>query len=296
MLDKMLFEVPYNFDESLLTYYEKNRKHINFLYLPPYKEDSDNTRTILQTNKIGRCYMPETRTEYEYHLRKINDMGLPFVILWQKKEHKMSLEMLEYYCSLKASGFIVASDDNAKIIKEYNCQLLVICSIVQRTCTGLLSKDLSNYDYVILYYPFNRSLNVLKKLIHIKNKLVLMPNICCDVECMSMHHWFPSDKRPFDPKKDCSMNIDNISRCGIILPQHLYLFDKYVGGYKLQGREYTTETIKYICHFYFKRTVYTDFVDPFLGREMTEKLMEMINSIPAEEYYNSKAIDIINKI
>lgn len=292
----MLFEVPYNFDKNLLIYYKKNKNYINFLYLPPYKDDSDNTRTILQSNKIGRCYMPESRVEYESHLKEIKALGLRFVVLWQREHLELSIDILKYYTDLCTSGFIVASDMNAKIVKAYDSKLLAICSIVQRSCDNISNRDLSYYDYIILYYPFNRSLDAIKKLNHIKNKLVLMPNICCDVECPSMHRWFPTPNKPFEPKRDCSMNIKNIHRCGIILPQHLELFDDYVAGYKLQGREWTTETIKYVCHFYFNRTVYADFVDPFLGREQTDKLMELINSSSLIEYYNTKTKDIIKRI
>ncbi len=292
----MLYEVPYNFDETLVKYYVKNKEYIKFLYLPPYKDDSVNTRTFLQTNEIGRCYMPQSRDEYESHLKKIHESGLRYVVLWQDRNHEISTNLIDYYYSLHASGFIVASDNNAKIIKSHKQDLLVVCSIVQRTCDKILSKDFSYYDYIILFFPFNRSLDILKRLSHLRSKLVLMPNSCCDVECSAMHHWFPKNDRPFDPEKDCSMNIKNIHRCGVILPQHLSLFDEYVGGYKLQGREWTTETIKYLCHFYFKRTIYADFVDPFLGREQTDKLMELISITPLEVYYNSKTQDLMKRL
>ena len=81
--------------------------------------------------------MPNTREEYEYHLRRIKEAGLRFVILWQVYEHDLSIEMLDYYSGLETSGFIVANDKNAALIKQYNPQLLVICSIVQRTCYNI---------------------------------------------------------------------------------------------------------------------------------------------------------------
>ena len=289
----MLFEVPYNFDENLIKFYKKNRSYINYLYLPPYKDDSANTRTSIQTNTVGHCYMPNTREEYEYHLRRIKEAGLRFVILWQVYEHDLSIEMLDYYSGLETSGFIVANDKNAALIKQYNPQLLVICSIVQRTCYNILNKDLTNYDYVILYYTFNRALDVLKLLSNLKDKLIIMPNTLCDVNCPSVHHWFPTKDKPFDPSRDCSMTIEHIDRCGFIFPEHLKLFDKYVGGYKLQGRELATESIKYLCHFYFKRTEYEDFVMPFLREDMAEKLKKMFEKYSVEEYYNTKTAQVI---
>ena len=249
----MLYEVPYNFDENLLKFYQKNLAFINYLYLPPYRDDSANTRSSIQTNTRGRCYMPNTREEYEYHLHKISEAGLRFVILWQVKDLNMSFDTLNYYSKLKTSGFIVASDENAAFIKQTNPNLLVICSIVQKTSFDILKKDLTNYDYVILYYTFNRALDALKKLEHLKDKIVIMPNTLCDVNCPSVHHWFPTKDKPFKPS-DCSMP-NHLDMCGLILPEHLKIFDNYVGGYKLQGREYPTEAIKYLCHFYFIRVL-----------------------------------------
>lgn len=292
----MLFEVPYNFDEQLITFYKKNKSFINYLYLPPYKEDSANTRTSIQTSTLGHCYMPKTREEYEQHLHKITEAGLRFVVLWQVFGLKMSTKVLNYYTKLHASGFIVADDRNAAFIKQNFPQLLVICSIVQRTCYNIFEKNLSNYDYVILYYPFNRALDALKKLSRIKEKLIIMPNSLCDVNCPSVHHWFPTKERPFDPSRDCSMTIEHIDRCGLILPEHLELFDVYVGGYKLQGRELPTEAIKYLCHFYFKRTKYNDFIAPFLSEEMAKKFKELFEKFTIDEYYNTKTAQILNRI
>lgn len=166
----MLFEVPYNFDENLIKFYKKNKSFINYLYLPPYKDDSTNTRTSIQTSIVGHCYMPNTREEYECHLCRIKEAGLRFVILWQVYKLDLSIGMLDYYSELGTSGFIVANDKNAALIKRYNPQLLVICSIVQKTCYNILKKDLTNYDYVILYYTFNRALDVLKLLPNLKKK------------------------------------------------------------------------------------------------------------------------------
>ena len=203
--------------------------------------------------------------------------------------------MLNYYSKLNTSGFIVANDKNASFIKRNKPNLIVICSIVQRLTYNILEKDLSNYDYVILYYPFNRALNALKKIQHLKKKLILMPNSLCNINCPSVHHWFPS-KNTFNPSCDCNMTIDNIDKCGLIFPEHLKLFDSYVAGYKLQGREYPTESIKYLCHFYFKRTKYKDFVVPFLREDMANKLIESINHSKIEDYYNSKTAFMLNKL
>lgn len=204
--------------------------------------------------------------------------------------------MLDYYCRLGASGFIVADDRNARIIKEYRRDLSVICSIVQRIGANIKGKDLKDYDYVILYYPFNRAIDALKRLDEIKDKIILMPNTMCNIDCPSTHHWFPQTGRPFDASRDCPMTIKNIDRCGIILPEHLGLFDNLVGGYKLQGREYPTTAIKYICSFYFNRISYDGFVDPFFEEGMATRLKEQIRSMTPEVYYNIRSFDIIESM
>ncbi len=288
----MLYEVPYNFDENLIHFFKSNKSHISYLYIPPYRDDSDNTRTTIQTTVLGHCYFPYSREEYEYHLRKVNSSGLKYVILWQVHNKPLTDYLIKYYCGLGASGFIVANDINASAIKQYNPNLMTICSIVQRVSCNIIDKNLSKYDYVILYYPFNRALNALKKLTKFRNKIILMPNTLCNVDCPSTHHWFPSANKPFDPKKDCPMTEKSIGKCGLIFPRDLFLFDDYVSGYKLQGREYTTETIKYICNYYFKRKKGLEFVDPFLKTSMAKELKKLADSTTPEEYYNMKSLEL----
>ena len=288
----MLYEVPYNFDERIITFYRKNISYINYLYLPPFKDDSDNARTNVQSKKIGHCYMPQTRAEYERHLQRITDAGLRFVVLWQIRDKEISKDILDYYCHNHASGFIVASDANAQIIKEYNNKLLVICSIVQKICSDVIKRDLSIYDYVILYYPFNRGLDALQQIRHLKDKLILMPNTLCHVDCPSVHHWFGSN----GVDVCCPINIDYIGKCGLILPHDITLFDKFVAGYKIQGREYSTEVIKYLCHFYFHRTKYSDFIDPFVGPELARRIKEVTNNTPPEQYYNTESSNLLSKM
>lgn len=293
-----LFEVPYNFSISLLNFYKKHSSYISFLYLPPYKDDSINTRTSIETKKKGRCYMPQSREEYEEHLHKINKAGLRYVVLWQDIDNTITHNMLDYYARLDAFGFIIANDKNAKIIKEYNPSLLVICSLVQRLCANVSKKDFCYYDYLLLYYPFNRSLDALKQLQHLKDKIIIMPNTLCNIDCPSIHHWFPPKNKPFVQNRDCMALIDKhnyVKRCGLISPEHLCLFDNYVGGYKLQGREYSTDMLMYICQIYFEREAPTELYD-MLGKDLSFKLQAELNSMSLNEYYNIKTDEIINII
>lgn len=109
-----LFEVPYNFSKKVLTFYSKNSNRISFVFVPPYKNDSINTRSSIETHRKGSCYMPNTRSEYESHLSGIVQAGLKYVVLWQVPDLIISDEIIKYYQDLGAVGFIVGNDESAK--------------------------------------------------------------------------------------------------------------------------------------------------------------------------------------
>lgn len=285
---KKKFEVPYNFEEELLTYYSAHARYVNFLFLPPYSDDTLNTRTCIQTRIKGRSYMPQSREEYEYHIRLILDHGLRFVVLWQDRDAVISEDLLNYYAGIGACGFIVANDDNAKIIKDYDSNLLVISSIVQRLCAGMSSRDFTYYDYIVMFYPFTRSLEGLKKLSTLKDKIVIMPNSMCHTDCPGLHHWFAEDIRSFERSNSCPAVKDE-SRSTFIKPEHLAIFDDLVGGYKLQGREWSADYIVSICEAYFHRTTLKHLISDGLLKTINEGL----SKLGEEEYYNVKTPEII---
>ncbi|GEM_PF-909306 len=288
---KNKFEVPYNFDEEIIPYYKHYLPYVNFLFLPPYSEDLMNTRTYLQSNKKNFSYMPQTREEYEYHLNLIKANKLRFVVLWQDRKNVISKEYLDYYTNLGACGFIIANDENAKIIKEYDSKLLVISSIVQRLCKGISTKNFDYYDYCVLFYPFTRSLNAIKKLSKLKDKLVLMPNTHCHTDCQGIQHWFIEDIRTFEFDKHCPAYNDS-TKSTFIYPEHLYLFDNYIGGYKLQGREYPTDIIITNCEAYFNRITPKTLISPFLQ----EELQKLHKESSLDDYYNFQTKNIISLI
>ena len=293
----ILFEVPYNFALSLLPFYERQASSISFLFLPPYHADSINTRSSIETKRVGRCYMPQSREEYECHLGRIVASGLRFVVLWQDPRRVITKNELDYYCSNGASGFIVSNIDNARVIKKYNPNLIVIASLVQRLCENVSKIDLDPYDKVILYYPFNRALDALKYLQHIRDKIVLMPNTLCHVDCQSMHHWFPT--RPFVQQRDCLVVKDRkryLNNCGFISPEHLYLFDDYIGGYKLQGREFSTDLLKYTCQLFFKRDDPFRLLEGMLGKDFAVEYHSAFEQMTLEEYYNVKTSSVLKLI
>lgn len=280
------FEVPYNFAKTLIPFYAKYNDKIRFIYLPPFRDDSINTRSSIETKKKGWCYMPKSRSEYEAHLELISQANLKFVVLWQHPSQTITTDQLTYYTSLGASGFIVGNDANAHVIKQYNPNLVVICSLVQRICSDILTRDFSDYDYILLYYPYNRALDALKELTFIKHKLIIMPNSLCHVDCPSMFHWFPSKNSHFEMRSCPSFQQPQNS--SFISPKHLYLFDNYVAGYKLQGREYPTELLMYICETYFKRDSAVDLLEALMGKESSDIIRQHMQHLGTKDYYNTK--------
>jgi hypothetical protein len=287
------FEVPYNFDEVLIPFYQQQKEYINFIFLPPFREDLRNTRTIVEGCTKGLCYMPSSRSEYEYHLLSIHNAGLKIVLLWQVPDSILTINNLDYYTSLGVDGFIIANDKNASIIKNYNNNLLVIASIVQRICDNISRRDFTLYDYVVMFYPFNRSLKCVEILSNknLKGKMIIMPNTVCHTDCPAIHHWFPSTDHPFVQDRDC-FAMRNISKCCFIYPEHLYLFDDFVAGYKLQGREYPTDIIIDVCTSYFKRISSDGLLEPNIDNVLKQNQRK----IPLREYYNTKTSEIIELI
>ena len=235
--------------------------------------------------------MPQTRKEYEYHLRLIMERNLRFVVLWLDRESIISREFLDYYTQLGAIGFIIANDKNAQIIKEYDPCLLVISSIVQRLCNDISKRNFDYYDYCVLFYPFTRSLDAIKQLSKLKDKLVVMPNSHCHTDCPGIQHWFVKDIRKFEFDKLCPAYNDD-TKSTFIYPEHLNMFDDYVGGYKLQGREWPTDFVVTTCEAYFNRCT----PDTLLPHGLNEELQKMHKKSSLYDYYNFKTSEIIDII
>ena len=283
------FEVPYNFDFSLIDFYANYRAMISFVYLPPFKSDAINTRTIIENPYKGSIgYVPDVREEYIEHLIYIKEKALEFYILWQDSK-PIEPEIIRFYQNYGVSGFVVGNDQNASIIRNYDKNLRLIASITMKlTFHELLRKDFNNFDSVILFFPFTRSLNAIKKLNHIREKLVLMPNTICYTDCYAVHHWFPENNE-LRPEDRC-LARENIDKCCFIYPEHLYLFDDYLGGYKLQGREYPTLEMMKNAEAYFNRSSPGSFLEPAIDVQ----LKKLISEKGLSAYYNTKSDEIIS--
>lgn len=279
------FEVPYNFDKKILQYYADNKDYISYIFVAAFSDDCySSNRDTYDDDEI--CIMPKTRELYESHLISIRDSGLDFCVLWQEKDHLLSNNLLDYYINLGCKGFMVSSNDNAAIIKKYDPSLLVISSITRHLYKGITNEDFSNYDFVVLAHPFNRSLDAIKKLNYMREKLILLVNTACHTDCYSPAHWF---NPKFDAVKNCKQR-ENVSKTCFIPPNQLYIFDQYIGGYKLLGREFTTKMLIEECEMYFHR----DYKKGMFKKWLEEGIAQQQAAMTLEQYYNTKTRDIID--
>lgn len=276
------FEVPYNFDFNIIEYYSSKIENISFIYMPAYRKDSKNARSAYENYISGKeSYVPFYKTEYIEHLTAIAKAKLKVLILWQENENLINENQIECYLKHGASGFVFTNDLNAKKCKKIDRNIITVASIIKKlTYHKILYADLSDYDFIVPFYSLCRSLDVLKRLTSIKEKIVLMPNTRCHANCEATHHWFAS--KDTVNKIECGIDKNLNSSC-FIYPEHLYLFEDHVAGYKLQGREWNTDFIKKNCESYFNRKTLPHLID-----ERKDTIFKnMIKNNGQYHYYNA---------
>ena len=87
-----------------------------------------------------------------------------------------------------------------------------------------------------------------------------------------------------------------ISMTAFIPPEHLYMFDDWVGGYTLQGREYVTDLVEEICRIYFSRDDSRNLCHTMLGDDLSYKFRRMSFESDLSIYYNMKSYDLIRHL
>ena len=242
------FEIPFNHTKSILDFLEKYREtlipYISHLLVAPFVEDYHSTRH-------KEAIKPLSRSKYEKQIEKLQELGYTPAILINGIE-KVKQEFLDYYINkLHCNTFIVHSDEIAKYIKDNYKNIITIASITKKlSLKDIQEKDLSMYDYIVLFYTFNASLENIKKLPN-KYKYILMVNTYCDYTCDFNTHWFTDDGSKCPRYKNGEKN----TTC--IFSEDLNIFDPYISIYKLQGREYETDMIvREIMYWIFNKEKY----------------------------------------
>lgn len=270
------FEVPYNFDVNLMQSIKDAgyADYVELIYSAPFFEDHDGAKKfyVHKDSTTTESWRELTREEYETRVRAITEHGFKLGILLQHPTQKVTEEIVSYYIGLGAKSFMVSNDQTALTIRKVDPTVEIIASITKKLSVyELLERDLSMYDKIVLYFPYNRALDTIAMLPK-KYKYVLLINCACGYTCPGTHHWFA--------KADSNgVELSDLNACTsskrdemiLIMPQDLHYFDEYIDTYKLQGREYTTKMIIDDIERYVERPYWTTSTNQYIEETTVDR-------------------------
>lgn len=236
------FEIPYNFDKKLIDFLNIYSLNIHCIYLPPYRDHYLSAKSYYQYIPANS---PQTIKDYESHIKYIQTF-FPDKIMLLLQQNNSLLEdaFLNYYLELGITKFCVGSIQEAKHIKTFLSTSELLGSITMKIDNNklLTNQDYNIFNGFVLWFPFNRDIELIKKL-PLNFNYSLLLNCSCSIYCQGTQHWLA--KNYFEEKKavnECPKNYQ--FKDSILIPQQdLLFFDKYISYYKLQGREYSTQQI-----------------------------------------------------
>ena len=248
---KQKFEVPYNFDISLIDRLIPYKDFIDFIYMPSYYEDGENSRKDI----ILRGEVASSWEEYVSHVDKIKENFNIGVLI----QNQSTIELIDKYYSLGIRIFVL--NDNELVIKakekysDIRC-ILSITSVI--SSDDINNNDYSMYDEIVLFFNFCRQLHLLKEL-PTKYKYVIIVNSHCVFNCdRASAHW----NLNADTNEEYGEKVIKIIRgyCSevyredraYIQPNDLVYFNDYISNYKLVDRLMSTEDIVYEIDKYTK--------------------------------------------
>lgn len=245
------FELPYNFDKNLLLGYQLlgiDNDQIDCIYVPPFMKDY---QTILR-NDGEDAYTLLSYEEYLDHIKYINTMfphKLQLLLQKTNEEHNMPASLIKKYIDLGFRNFCVGNIEQAKTIKEIDSTIKVVGSIAMHiTC----EKILSNFDIYkkyfnsfVLDFSYNKNITKIKQMPKDFEYMMLV-NARCNIHCNGDRHWWHQDNfkcpgiYPMIPyEQSC-----------LIRPVDLYIFEPYIGVFKIQDRGWPTSEILTSACFY----------------------------------------------
>ena len=242
-----IFEIPYNFDKNLIDELIKIDSTGNLyhsIYIPPYYDDyfAAKRNYIHLAGNDMQIQQNIKRSEYESHISYIKQyFPDKLMLLLQQNNMCINKQLLQYYIDLGFTKFCVGNIQQAIEIKEIFPNSEVIASITMKIMPKDLEKSEYNiFDGIVLWFPYNRKLSVIKSLPQ-NHKYILLVNCDCNIYCDGTHHWFASreieENNYSCPNKNGKRNWINQIR---IHPWDLPIFEPYITYFKLQGREFTT--------------------------------------------------------
>lgn len=249
------FEVPYNFKEGYVEEMLRNHdliKYIKCTYLPAWKDDARTTRGEV----LFKPWYPKTFDEYAERLKALDEAGLKPCVLIQKCDH--TLDLLQKYYDLGVRRFILNDDEAARTFKKDHDVSLTLSITRVAKFDELTTHDFSMYDDIVLFFYYNRHLDLIKKLPR-KYKYTIIVNEHCYYNCrLYKAHWFVTGETEAEYKKNNDAvvkkcyelqqkpyrdGVDNDHYTTYIPPQALAVFDDYIDSYKLVDRNMPTYRI-----------------------------------------------------
>ena len=239
------FEIPYNFDKNLIDYLVQKDSNGNLyysIYMPPYIQDYCPAKKFYQGQEgiTGETQQNLSREQYESHISYIKQyFPDKLMLLLQQNNMCMSKELLKYYIDLGFTKFCAGSIQQAQLIRELFPSAEIVASITMKVSpTDLLNKEFEIFDGIVLWFPYNRKLSVIKTLPK-KYKYILLVNCDCNIYCDGTYHWFASKEE--EENLICPNYTDNNWANKMrIYPWDLPIFEPYIDYYKLQGRDFPT--------------------------------------------------------
>ena len=253
------YELPYNFEtnyiDALQKCFEQNpgcKDAVEFVFIPSWKGDGFNTREHI----YEREWYPKNEKEYQERLAQFKQANIPVCIIIQQMYDfvnkkvlptERGVELIDKYYDLGIRDFIINDDNVARITKQKHPDVRLILSITRMlTYKQIMEKPefLNYYDELVLFFWFNRHLDIIKKLPK-DYKYILINNDHCYYDCkQTMKHWFTVDQKSYG---ECCM----ASHCGSrderlsirIYPEDMKLFAPYLDHFKIAGRDWSTEQI-----------------------------------------------------
>ena len=248
------FEIPYNFDKQLIDFLNIYKIDIHCIYLPPFRNHYITTRHFYRS-LMGT--FPLDLLEYEKHINNIIQNNFNPMLLLQRPDKLLPKELVRYYINIGIKTFCVGSIEQANIIKEVKDDVEIIGSIVMQINNEKLKQNnYHNFNGFVLFFPFNRNIQLIKELPK-EYEYSLLVNSGCNIFCDGVRHWTVNSlEEETNIMNNCPRRKNNSIEHNIYIPNiDVQYFEPYINYIKLQGREYNTQKIigDIVNYTYFDR-------------------------------------------
>lgn len=247
----MEFEIPYNFDTQLIDLLDilcNNKQEINCIYLPPFLS---HYQTILRSGEQAEFLSQINLSDYEFHIKKINDhFSGKIQLLLQNENLILEKNILDIYINkYHITKFCIASIEQGKIIKSLLPEAEITGSISMNINQNKIENNFILYKQIfnkfVLPFSFCRNYDAIQKLPK-DFQYILLINAYCSKKCSGKEHWFSNytlEENIYCPGIMGNYNGIKWKNGTRIRPMDLNLFKPYISVFKIQDRGWPTQDI-----------------------------------------------------